>query len=71
MSSDTIDLSGKEIFPEVRIEKETISDTYSAVSIHLPEQELVPYDCSRLSGSLDFWKEESEDIYTSDDGEPL
>ena len=36
-----------------------------------PEPELVPYDCSVASGALDFWHDEIEDIYTSNDGEPL
>lgn len=35
------------------------------------EPELVPYECTRSSGVLDFWDDESEDIYTFEDGQPL
>lgn len=36
-----------------------------------PEPELVPYECTRSSGVLDFWDDDSEDIYTFEDGQPV
>jgi hypothetical protein len=35
------------------------------------EIELTPYECTRFSGVLDFWDDESEDIYNFEDGQPL
>jgi hypothetical protein len=44
-------------------EEETISNP--------PEVEPTPYEYTRSSGVLDFWDDESEDIYTFEDGQPL
>jgi len=49
----------------------TPSVTGSAHCYETVEPELIPYDCSVSSGVLNFWGEESEDIYTSEDGLPL
>jgi len=35
------------------------------------EQELVPYECTRSSGVLNFWDDENEDIYSFEDGQPV
>ncbi|MBN2210909.1 MAG: hypothetical protein JW709_05885 [Sedimentisphaerales bacterium] len=35
------------------------------------EFELSPYCCCRDSGTLDFWDEPEEDIYTLEDGQPI
>jgi len=35
------------------------------------EPDLIPYECSRSSGSLSFWDDPQEDIYTFEDGQPL
>ena len=35
------------------------------------EADLIPYECARSSGVLDFWDEEGEDIYTFEDGQPV
>jgi len=47
------------------------TSTISVKSITEVEPELIPYQCSVSSGVLDFWRDESEDVYTSEDGEPL
>jgi len=47
----------------------TATDSVEAFEVREPE--LVPYNCTRCSGVLDFWDDEAEDIYTSEDGEPL
>jgi hypothetical protein len=39
--------------------------------VEFPEPGLSPYDLSRASGSLKFWDNPAEDIYTWDDGQPL
>jgi hypothetical protein len=35
------------------------------------ESDLIPYECTRSSGVLDFWDDESEDIYTFEDGQQV
>ena len=47
------------------------SDTVSVASVQAAPSELIPFDCSMASGALDFWNDEKEDIYSSDDGRPL
>ena len=47
------------------------SDTESIRAFQKTEPELIPFDCARLSGSLDFWNNLEEDIYTSEDGQPI
>ena len=47
------------------------SDTNSAKFVLSVEPELIPYECTVRSGSLDFWKNDSEDIYTWEDGKAL
>jgi hypothetical protein len=47
------------------------SDTSSALFNLSVEPELVPYECTVRSGSLDFWRDDSEDIYTWEDGQAL
>ena len=32
---------------------------------------LIPYHLCRMSGTLDFWDDKAEDIYTDEDGEPI
>lgn len=56
---------------ELQRQAEMRTSTISVRSIREIEAELVPYQCSVSSGVLDFWREESEDVYTSEDGEPL
>jgi len=50
----------------------TIRNSTSSISefIH-GEDDLSPYECSRLSGALSFWDDPGEDIYTLHDGQPL
>jgi len=47
------------------------TSTISVKSISEVEPDLIPYQCCVSSGVLDFWRDESEDVYTSEDGEPL
>ena len=47
------------------------SDTESIRAFQKTEPELIPFDCARLSGSLDFWNSVEEDIYTSEDGQQI
>ncbi|MHC4258831.1 MAG: hypothetical protein ACYSTF_00235 [Planctomycetota bacterium] len=56
---------------ELFSEQGLLSVTASAQSLGNVEPELVPYECSRSSGLLDFWEDPAEDIYTSEDGTPL
>jgi hypothetical protein len=46
------------------------AETSSVQFFEVPEPELIPSECCRLSGILNFWNDPSEDIYTSEDGEP-
>ncbi len=39
------------------------------LTFSLPKPTNTPYDCCRLSGTLDFWDNPGEDIYTFEDGE--
>ena len=56
---------------DISLQVLTPSVTGSAHCYEIVEPELIPYDCSVSSGVLNFWGEESEDIYTSEDGLPL
>ena len=47
------------------------SDTKSVRCFEKAEPELIPFECARLSGSLDFWNNPEEDVYTSEDGQPI
>ena len=47
------------------------SSTESVRYFEVGAAELIPYECCLSSGALDFWKDESEDIYTSEDGEAV
>jgi len=40
--------------------------TQSVLAFEPPEPDLVPYECCRSSGVLNFWDDESEDIYTAE-----
>lgn len=51
--------------------KASQTDTECIRALESPEPELVPYECCRASGALSFWDNESEDIYTFEDGQPL
>ena len=35
------------------------------------EEDLSPYLCCRDSGTLDFWDDPGEDVYTLEDGQPI
>jgi len=47
------------------------SSTSSVKALETPQVELNPFECCRESGILDFWNDPNEDVYTSDDGQPL
>jgi hypothetical protein len=50
----------------------TIQDSMSSISNRVAdEDELSPYECARSSGTLNFWDDPEEDIYTLEDGQPL
>lgn len=49
-----------------RLEDATV--TQSVLAAMVTEPELIPYECTRSSGVLNFWDDESEDIYTFEDG---
>ena len=75
---NTATLSALDLFSEtileyldISLQVLTPSVTGSANCYETVEPELTPYDCSVSSGVLNFWGEESEDIYTSEDGLPL
>jgi hypothetical protein len=45
-----------------------------AIDLQVLEEDLSTIDVMRLAesgGAFDFWREEGEDIYTLDDGEPV
>jgi len=47
------------------------SATEAVECFEVPEPEIIPYQYCHSSGVLSFWNDPAEDIYTSDDGEPL
>jgi len=49
----------------------TKSDTESVKAFEEVEPEIVPFDLTRLSGSLNFWNNPKEDIYDLGDGQPI
>jgi hypothetical protein len=50
----------------------TIKSSTSSIRDHVAnEDEFSSYECSRFSGSLSFWDNPEEDIYTLEDGQPL
>lgn len=52
----------------------TAAQRTEAVAVQLLEDDLPPGEMARLAaqgGAFDFWKEEGEDIYTLEDGEPV
>lgn len=52
-----------------RLEDATL--TQSVLAAMATEPELIPYECTRSSGVLDFWDDPSEDIYSFEDGQPV
>ncbi len=60
--------SPSEAGPSIQIIK---SDTESVQAFEESEPEIIPFDLTRLSGSLDFWNNPEEDIYNLEDGQPI
>jgi len=52
-----------------RLEDATV--TQSVLAAMVTEPALIPYECTRSSGVLNFWDDEGEDIYTFEDGQPV
>lgn len=48
--------------------KASQTDTECIRALEYLEPELIPYECTRSSGVLNFWDDESEDIYSFEDG---
>lgn len=51
--------------------KRTNTDTECIRLFETPDPDIVPYECCRASGVLNFWDDESEDVYTFEDGQPV
>jgi len=77
ISACNIDVEGQNFYARERVLDEPyilICSDYSGdeTSVGGPsEADLIPYECVRSSGVLDFWDEEGEDIYTFKDGQPV
>jgi hypothetical protein len=60
-----------DLYPSIYFIQIDDSSTRSVKAIEMQQPELNPFECSRESGVLDFWADPSEDVYTSEDGQPL
>jgi hypothetical protein len=68
-------IGDKVILPRAELERLVELARHSEpIELQLDEQEMATLDMMRLAeegGAFDFWKEEGEDIYSAEDGEPI
>ncbi len=65
----------KVLVPQNELERLVeLAQRYEEITVQRQEDAVPTWDIMRLaeqSGAFDFWKEEGEDIYSSEDGEPV
>lgn len=65
----------KVLVPQSELERLVeLAQQYEEITVRRQEDDVPMWDIMRLveqSGAFGFWKEEGEDIYSSEDGEPV
>ena len=65
----------KVLVPQIELERLVeLAQQYEEITVRRQEDDVPMWDIMRLveqGGAFDFWKEEGEDIYSSEDGEPV
>lgn len=65
----------KVLVPQSELERLVeLAQQYEEITVRRQEDDVPIWDIMRLveqSGAFGFWKEEGEDIYSSEDGEPV
>ena len=65
----------KVLVPQNELERLVeLAQRYEEITVQRQEDDVPTWDIMRLaeqSGAFDFWKDEGEDIYSSEDGEPV
>ena len=65
----------KVLVPQNELERLVeLAQRHEEITVQRQEDDVPTWDIMRLSeqsGAFDFWKDEGEDIYSSEDGEPV